>query len=85
MVRRIQAAAPACISLKYFNRHNGDLPTCPMTPELGMRAMAICLLDVACTITLAGPLILTDDPEPVALRHTEINLINQQTRAAGTV
>jgi hypothetical protein len=85
LVRRIQAAASTCISLTYFNSHNGDLPTCPMTPELGMRTMAICLPGVACTAALAGPPFLTDDPEPVALRDTEINLINQQTRAACTV
>lgn len=41
-----------------------------MTPELGMRAMAISLVGVACTAALADPPFLKDDPDPVALRHT---------------
>ena len=51
-------------------------------PELGIRAIAILVLGIACTAAVAGPPFLTDDPEPVALRHAEINLIGQQSRAA---
>jgi hypothetical protein len=36
---------------------------------------------VASTAAVAGPPFLTDDPDPVGLHHTEINLINQQTRS----
>ena len=53
-----------------------------MAPELGMRALAMFVFGVASTVAVAGPPFLTDDPEPVGLHHTEINLINQQTRAA---
>lgn len=43
------------------------------------------VLNLACTAAMAGPPFLTDDPEPVAFRHAEINLIGQQTRAAAGV
>ncbi|NML43289.1 transporter [Ramlibacter sp. G-1-2-2] len=35
-----------------------------------------------CTVVQAGPPFLTDDPEPVDLHHTEVNLALQGTRAA---
>jgi hypothetical protein len=53
-----------------------------MAPELGMHVVAMFVLGVACTSAGAGPPFLTDDPEPVELRHVEINVIDQQTRAA---
>ena len=37
----------------------------------------------ASTSALAGPPFLTDDPEPVARHHAEINLIYQETRSDG--
>ena len=48
-----------------------------------MRLPVSLALGVACTAAVAGPPFLTDDPEPVDLNHAEINLITQQTRAAG--
>ena len=48
-----------------------------------MRLLVSLALGVACTAAVAGPPFLTDDPEPVDLNHAEINLITQQTRAAG--
>ena len=47
-----------------------------------MRVLATAALASACGAAVAGPPFLTDDPEPVDLHHLEINLIDQQTRAA---
>ena len=47
-----------------------------------MRVLVPLALGVSCAAAFAGPPFLTDDPEPVDLRHAEINLIAQQTRAA---
>jgi Putative MetA-pathway of phenol degradation len=52
-----------------------------MWHELGMRAIALLVLGVACTAAFAGPPFLTDDPEPVDLHHVEVMVIDQQTRA----
>lgn len=54
-----------------------------MWPDRRLRVLAAIALGVACTPAVAGPPFLTDDPEPVDLRHAEVNLIAQQTRAAG--
>ena len=48
-----------------------------------MRGLAAAALASACGAAVAGPPFLTDDPEPVDLHHAEINVIAQQTRAAG--
>ena len=53
-----------------------------MRPDRGLRALALLALGLASDAAIAGPPFLTDDPEPVALGHAEINLIAQQTRAA---
>ncbi len=52
-----------------------------MRPERGLRALALLALMLASGAAIAGPPFLTDDPEPVAIGHAEINLIAQQTRA----
>ncbi len=52
-----------------------------MRPERGVRIMVLLALGLASDAAIAGPPFLTDDPEPVAPGHAEINLIAQQTRA----
>ena len=47
-----------------------------------MRLLAALALGLACGAAVAGPPFLTDDPEPVALNHAEINLIGQQVRTS---
>ena len=54
-----------------------------MQPDRRRQVLAAIVLGVACTVAVAGPPFLTDDPEPVDLHHAEINLIAQQTRTAG--
>ena len=54
-----------------------------MRPDRGMRVLVLLALGVACAEAIAGPPFLTDDPDPVDLGHAEINVIGQQTRAAG--
>ena len=49
-----------------------------------MRLVVALALGVACGAAVAGPPFLTDDPEPVAVHHAEINLIAQQSRADGS-
>ena len=45
-------------------------------------AIAICLFSTACLLK-AGPPFVTDDPEPVAYRHWEVNLASQLNHDAG--
>ena len=51
----------------------------------GICAIAMFVSILACPAASAGPPFLTDDPEPVAFRYAEINLIGQQTRAAAGI
>lgn len=52
-----------------------------MTTKRWRLSLTLYVLSVG-TMAHAGPPFLTDDPEPVELRHTEINLALQATRAA---
>ena len=52
-----------------------------MPPDRGLRALAMLAFELACTSAFAGPPFLTDDPEPVDHGHSEVNLIDQETRA----
>jgi hypothetical protein len=53
-----------------------------MPPDRAARLLALLALGTAGGAAVAGPPFLTDDPEPVELRHAEINVIGQPTRAA---
>lgn len=54
-----------------------------MLPDPIARGLLVLVLGVASGAAMAGPPFLTDDPAPVDRHHAEVNLIAQQTRAAG--
>lgn len=80
-VQGIQVATPAFGFFTYFKCRSRGRRGLEMTLELGIRAITMFVLGVACTAAGAGPPFSTDDPEPVDLHHVEINLIGQQTHA----
>ncbi|MFL6696362.1 MAG: transporter [Vitreoscilla sp.] len=54
-----------------------------MRLDPALRMLTALAAAMASETATAGPPFLTDDPEPVDRHHAEVNLIAQQTRAAG--
>ncbi|MEO8936654.1 MAG: transporter [Burkholderiaceae bacterium] len=80
--QEIEFATPAFSVSRFFNGHCSERRRRSMASALGIRVITMFSLGAACNAGVAGPPFLTDDPEPVGLHHVEINLIDQQTRAA---